>query len=64
MEKEMREKHQETYLEEKMKAIDKAEAGPEGISKKSILGIILAFAFLFILHFGPAIPERRWRSPR
>ena len=59
MGKDIRNTEGESYLEEKMKAIDKAEEGPSGISKKSLFGIILAFTVLFIIHFGPAIPGLR-----
>lgn len=59
MEKNIKNTKDESYLEEKMKAIDKAEEGPSGISKKSLFGIILAFTVLLIIHFGPAIPGLR-----
>jgi len=49
---------EETFLEEKMKAIDEAEEGG-GRPKKAFIGIIVAFAVLFLFHFGPAIPGLR-----
>ena len=49
---------EETFLEEKMKAIDEAEEGG-GRPKKAFIGIIVAFAILFLFHFGPAIPGLR-----
>lgn len=48
-----------SFLEEKMKAIDKAEEGEAAKSKKATIGIIIAFAILFLLHFGPTIPGLR-----
>jgi anion transporter len=48
-----------SFLEEKMKAIDKAEEGEAAKSKKATIGIIVAFAILFLLHFGPTMPGLR-----
>lgn len=50
---------EETYLEEKMKAIEEAEEKEVAKPKKAIIGLILAFAILFALHFGPALPGLR-----
>lgn len=49
----------ETFLEEKMKAIEKAEEGEVAKPKKALIGLIIGFAFLLLLHFGPTIPGLR-----
>jgi sodium-dependent dicarboxylate transporter 2/3/5 len=49
----------ETFLEEKMKAIEKAEEGEVAKPKKALIGLIIGFSFLFLLHFGPTIPGLR-----
>ncbi|MBI5604188.1 MAG: anion permease [Deltaproteobacteria bacterium] len=57
----MEKKHpkQETYLEEKMKAIEEAEEKEVAQPKKAIIGLIIAFAILFIIHFSPTLPGLR-----
>lgn len=49
----------ETYLEEKMKAIDEAEEMEVANRKKALIGLIIAFSLLFLLHFGPTLPGLR-----
>lgn len=53
------EKKEETFLEEKMKAIEEAEEVEVAKPKKALIGLIIAFAILFLLHFGPTIPGLR-----
>jgi solute carrier family 13 (sodium-dependent dicarboxylate transporter), member 2/3/5 len=52
---EKKENEEPTYLEEKMQAIEKAEAGDEVRPRKAFVGILVAFALLFFFHFGPPI---------
>jgi len=52
-------KNSETYLEEKMKAIEEAEEKEVARPKMAIFGLILAFAILFLCHFGPTLPGLR-----
>lgn len=49
----------ETYLEEKMKAIEEAEEKEVARPKMAIVGLIIAFAILFLCHFGPTLPGLR-----
>ncbi|MCL5022059.1 MAG: SLC13 family permease [Nitrospirae bacterium] len=60
-EKKMEEKGsaEETFLEEKMKAIEEAEEKEVGKPKMAIFGLILAFAILCLCHFGPTLPGLR-----
>lgn len=48
----------EMTLQEGIKAIEKAEE-EEARPKKAIIGLIIAFAILLALHFGPTIPGLR-----
>ncbi len=50
---------EETYLEEKMKAIEEAEEKEVARPKTAIAGLIIAFAILFLCHFGPTLPGLR-----
>ena len=50
---------EETYLEERMKALEEAEEAEVANPKKALIGFIIAFAVLFAIHFGPAIPGLR-----
>lgn len=49
----------EATLEERMKAIEAAEEEEVGSPKKATIGLIIAFAILLALHFGPTIPGLR-----
>ncbi len=42
-----------------MKALEEAEEAEVAKPKKATIGLIIAFAILFALHFGPAIPGLR-----
>lgn len=45
-----------TFLEEKMRAIEEAEEAEVAKPRKALVGLVIAFAFLLLLHFGPALP--------
>lgn len=45
-----------TFLEEKMRAIEEAEEAEVAKPRKALVGLAIAFAFLLLLHFGPALP--------
>ncbi len=44
-----------TFLEEKMKAIDKAEEAEGARPRKGLIGLVVAFAILFYFHFSPPL---------
>ncbi len=45
----------ETFLEERMRAVDEAEE-KEAEYRKKLIGIVIAFGLLFAFHFGPTLP--------
>lgn len=45
----------ETFLEERMRAVEEAEER-EAENRKKLIGLVIGFGFLLALHFGPALP--------
>ncbi len=47
---------QETFLEEKMRAIEEAEEAEVAKPTKALVGLAVSFGILLALHFAPTMP--------
>jgi|GEM_PF-5435022 len=49
---------EESFLEERMRAVEEAEE-QEAERRKKLIGLVVGFGLLLALHFGPALPGDR-----